>query len=81
MVAMLLNTPVAVEASVAVVRAFVKLRGILLMNKDLAKKLTEMEAKYDHQFKLVFDAIRKLMQVPVATKRSTAGYRRANEKD
>ena len=81
MVAMLLNTPAAVEASVAVVRAFVKLREILLMNKDLAEKLSAMEARYDQQFKVVFDAIRKLMQVPPETKRPRIGYRRSNEKE
>lgn len=82
MVAMVLNTPVAAEASVAIVRAFVKLREVLFQNKDLAKKLGELESKYDHQFKVVFEAIRKLMQLPPKeTKRSRIGYRRGNEKD
>lgn len=82
MVAAILNTPVAVESSVAVVRAFVKLREILSQNKDLAKKLNEMEAKYDHQFKVVFEAIRKLMQLPAKDiKRERIGYRRSNEKE
>jgi hypothetical protein len=82
MVAMVLNTPVAAEASVAIVRAFVKLREVLFQNKDLAKKLGELEAKYDHQFKTVFEAIRKLMQLPLKeTKRRRIGYRRADEKD
>ena len=82
MAAAILNTPIAVEASVAVVRAFVKLREILSQNKDLAKKLSDMEAKYDHQFKVVFEAIRKLMQLPSKdVKRPRVGYRRANEKD
>ena len=82
MVAAILNTAVAVESSVAVVRAFVKLREILSQNKDLAKKLNEMEAKYNHQFKVVFEAIRKLMQLPPKDiKRERIGYRRSNEKD
>ncbi len=82
MVAAILNTPVAVESSVAVVRAFVKLREILSQNKDLAKKLNEMEAKYDHQFKVVFEAIRKLMQLPAKDiERERIGYRRSNAKD
>ena len=82
MAAAILNTPIAVEASVVVVRAFVKLREILSQNKDLAKKLSDMEAKYDHQFKVVFEAIRKLMQLPSKdVKRPRVGYRRANEKD
>ncbi len=82
MVATILNTPTAVDASVAVVRAFIKLREILLQNKDLAKRLNEMEAKYDHQFKIVFDAVRKLMQLPAKEiKRPRIGYRRVDEKD
>lgn len=82
MLAAIINTPVAVEASVTVVRAFVKLREILSQNKDLAKKMNEMEAKYDQQFKVVFDAIRKLMQLPlIEAKRPRIGYRRSNEKE
>ena len=42
-------------------RAFVRLREMLLTNADLAKKLAELEKKYDVQFKVVFDAIRQLM--------------------
>jgi len=82
MVAFILNTPVAVEASVAVVRAFGKLREILSEHKDLAKRIDAMEAKYDNQFKVVFDAVRKLMQLPLKdSKRTRIGYRRSNEND
>ena len=42
-------------------RTFVKLREMLASHKDLARKLAEMEKKYDAQFKVVFDAIRELM--------------------
>jgi len=66
MLASLLNTQVAVEASVQVVRAFVRLREILATHKDLARKLEELEKKYDAQFKVVFDAIRQLMAEPRA---------------
>jgi len=41
--------------------AFVRLRGILASNEALARKLAELEAKYDDQFRVVFDAIRELM--------------------
>src|SRR3989338_4316282 len=64
MLATILNSPVAVQASIQVVRAFVKLREILATHKDLARKLNEMEKKYDAQFKVVFDAIRQLMTPP-----------------
>lgn len=81
MLAAILNTSVAVDASVAVVRAFVKLREILSQNKDLAKKISELEGKYDRQLSVIFDAIRKLMQLPPQVKRARIGYRRSNEKD
>lgn len=81
MVATILNTPVAIETSVAIVRAFVKLREILSNNKDLAKRLDSIEANYNHQFKVVFDAIRKLMQLPLQVQRTRIGYRRLNENE
>jgi hypothetical protein len=74
MAASVLNTPIAVMASVQVVRAFVRLREILAAHKELARKLTELETKYDQQFKLVFDAIRELM-APPEKKRPRIGFR------
>ena len=71
MLATVLNSPVAVQASVQVVRAFVKLREMLASHKDLARKLDEMEKKYDAQFKIVFDAIRELMTPPEKPKRKS----------
>jgi hypothetical protein len=45
-------------------RTFVRLRRILAENAGLARRMDELEKKYDVQFKVVFDAIRKLMQPP-----------------
>jgi len=64
MAAMVLNSPRAVEMSVHVVRAFVRLRKILATNKDLAAKLAELERKvasHDEHIQSLFDAIRELM--------------------
>jgi phage regulator Rha-like protein len=66
MAANVLSSKRAVEASVQVVRAFVKLRQILASNAQLALKLDELEQRYDRQFKIVFDAIRQLMTPPPA---------------
>ena len=74
MLASVLNTPIAVQASVQVVRAFVRLREMLGAHKDLARKLEEIEKKYDAQFKVVFDAIRALMTTPDKPRRSI-GFR------
>lgn len=64
MAANVLNSKRAVEASVQVVRAFVKMRNMLASNDQLSKKIEALEKKYDSQFKVVFDAIRKLMLPP-----------------
>src|SRR5437867_3855568 len=69
MLASVLSSPVAIQASIQVVRAFVRLREILSTHKDLAEKLAALERKYDAQFKVVFDAIRELMTPPVLPRR------------
>ncbi|MFZ3138816.1 MAG: hypothetical protein WA126_15660 [Thermodesulfovibrionales bacterium] len=65
MAATVLNSKQAVAMSVYVVRTFIRLRQMLATNKDLARKLADMEKKYDSQFKVVFDAIRQLMSPAV----------------
>jgi hypothetical protein len=54
----------AVQVNVAIMRAFVRLREIIGSNKVLARRLAELEKKYDGQFLVVFDAIRELMEEP-----------------
>ncbi|MBY0452089.1 MAG: ORF6N domain-containing protein [Bdellovibrionaceae bacterium] len=64
MLASILNSPIAVSASIQVVRAFINLRRLLSSQAELARKLELLERKYDNQFKVVFDAIRELALVP-----------------
>ena len=64
MAATVLNSPQAVQMSVAVVRAFVKLRRMALTVEALARKIAVMENKYDAQFRDVFQAILQLMTPP-----------------
>ncbi len=64
MLASVLNSPVAVQASIQVVRAFIRLREILATHRELARKLVDLEQRYDKQFKVVFEAIRELMAPP-----------------
>lgn len=64
MAATVLNSPQAVQMSVAVVRAFIRLRRMALSVEGLARKVVVLEGKYDKQFKIVFDAIRQLMSYP-----------------
>jgi hypothetical protein len=69
MLASVLNTPVAVAASLQVVRAFVRLRAAFAEQRELAQRIDGLEAKYDRQFKAVFDAIRALMTPPEEPRR------------
>lgn len=64
-----LNSKRAVQVNITIMRAFVKLRRMLATHKDLARKLEELEGKYDAQFKAVFDAIRELMRPPEPSRR------------
>ncbi len=76
MLASVLNTPIAIQTSVLIVRAFVKLREILSANKELERKLFDLESRYDKQFSMVFQAIRELMQQQISVKnRPQIGYK------
>jgi hypothetical protein len=76
MLASVLNSPLAIETSVLIVRAFVKLREIMSTHSGLASKIRELEARYDKQFKVVFQALRQLMQEETQkTERPRIGYR------
>lgn len=78
MLSSVLNSKRAIEVNILIMRAFVKLREMLATHKDLAKKLEEMEKKYDAQFKAVFDAIRELMKPP-EPKRRQIGFHRGKD--
>jgi hypothetical protein len=79
MLSSVLRSPRAVQVNIAIMRAFVRLRELLLTNADLARKLDAMERKYDAQFKVVFDAIRQLMTPPDPPRRRI-GFHRDEEK-
>ncbi len=71
MLSSVLNSDRAIDVNIAIMRAFVALREFLSSNKDLARKLHDLERKYeshDKQIKAVFDAIRQLMSVPEKSK-------------
>ncbi len=63
----------AIKVNVEIMRAFVRLRKILASHAELARKLEELEKKYDSQFKVVFDAIRQLM-APRGGKRRRSAF-------
>jgi len=69
MLSSVLNSKRAAQVNIEIMRAFVRLRGLMSTHKDLARKLEALEKKYDAQFKVVFDAIRQLMTPPEPKKR------------
>jgi hypothetical protein len=75
MLASVLRSRVAIRASVHIVRTFIRLREVALSHKELRHKLNALEKKYDAQFKVVFDAIRKLMEPPPGVAKRRIGFR------
>ncbi len=64
MLSTVLNNQKAIHVNIQIMRTFTKLREIISANKDLSRRLDELEKKYDTQFRVVFDAIRELMKPP-----------------
>lgn len=79
MLAAVLNSPVAIAASIQVVRAFVQLRAMVAVHDELGQKLEALERRFDHQFRVVFEAIRQLMQPPAKPGASRIGFRAVDE--
>ncbi len=75
MLSSVLRSPRAVQVNIAIMRAFVRLREMLATHKDLARKLEAMERNYDAKFKVVFDALRKLMGSPTEKPGRGIGFR------
>lgn len=61
MLSSVLKSKEALHVNISIMRAFVQMRQLLENNKELKKRLSELENKYDEQFKVVFDAIRNLI--------------------
>jgi len=63
----------AVQANIEIMRAFVRIRALLMSHVELEAKLNTLEKKYDAQFRVVFEAIRALMK-PAAVERPRIGF-------
>jgi len=74
MLSSVLRSKRAITVNIEIMRAFVKLRQLLVSNTELARRLDQLESKYDKQFKIVFAAIRQLMAKPVSN-RKEIGFR------
>ncbi len=77
MLSSVLNSELAVQVNIAIMRAFVQMRELAASNREFARKLDELERKYDRhdqQFLVVFDAIRQLV-APVEPKKRKIGFK------
>jgi hypothetical protein len=75
MLSSVLRSERAVQVNVEIMRAFVRLRRLLQQNADLAQKLAALERKYDTHFKVVFDAIRELMEPGSVKSKKQIGFK------
>ncbi len=74
MLSSVLRSKRAAQVNVEIMRAFVRLRGLIGQNQELARRIGALESKYDRQFKVVFDAIRELMTPPPPVPKRRIGF-------
>jgi hypothetical protein len=74
MLSSVLRSKRAVAVNIEIMRAFVRLREMLAGNAELARRLDDLEKKYDGQFRMVFDAIRQLMVPPSSPQKRRIGF-------
>ncbi len=74
MLSSVLKSKPAVRVNVEIMRAFVRLRDLVGHNRDLARRLDDLESRFDRQFKVVFDAIRELMAPPAPAPKRRIGF-------
>lgn len=64
MLSSVLNSDRAIKVNIAIMRAFIKLRRMISAHKEMRRKIEEMEKRYDKQFKVVFTALKELLDQP-----------------
>jgi hypothetical protein len=74
MLSSVLNSPGAIQVNIQIMRTFGRLREMIASNAELARRLDDLEQKYDAQFRVVFDAIRQMMK-PAETERKSIGFK------
>ena len=74
MLSSVLNSKRAVMVNIQIMRTFTKLREMIDSNKELRKKIEDVEKKYDKQFQIVFDTIKQLIEPEVKPKRKVGFY-------
>jgi flagellar capping protein FliD len=78
MLSSVLNSKIAIQVNIAILRTFVKLRQFLKDHKDLADKIDRLEQKYDQQFKVIFTAIKQMLKED-SKPRPRIGFKQGNK--
>jgi len=79
MLSSVLSSERAIQANIAIMRTFTRLRGMIESHKDLKRRIEGMEKRYDERFKLVFTALKQLFEKPEEPKKSI-GFHPAKRK-
>ena len=81
MLSSVLSSERAIAANIEIMRAFTRLRDLLTSHENMARRLNELEKKYDKQFSAVFEAIRQLMTPPPTSKKRPIGFHASPSND
>ena len=74
MLSSILNSKRAIQVNIQIMRTFTKLRELMATHKDLRLRIEEIEKKYDHQFQIVFNAIKKLLEPSKERSKGQIGF-------
>ena len=64
MLSSVLRSDRAIDVNIQIMRVFTRLREMMISHKDLARKVEQLEGRYDKKFALVFEAIKRLIETP-----------------
>ncbi len=78
MLSSVLNSKRAILVNIQIMRTFTKLREMLLTHVELKRKIEALERKHDQQFKVIFEAIKRLLETPAKCKKQI-GFRSNND--
>jgi len=78
MLSVVLKSDRAIDVNIAIMRAFVRMREVLNSSVQFEKQIAALEAKYDHRFKVVFTAIRKLMSDQAVPRKRVIGLNKSD---
>jgi len=74
MLSSVLNSDRAISVNIQIIKTFIKMRRMMLSYKDLKEKIEKMESKYDKQFRIVFTALKQLLEPPPVPPQGKIGF-------